>query len=73
MSKHINPSAAELDQDLRDNVEEGLSEIQDLAVGGQMAMLPLVACATMLGSATSVWQRMSTAFLMDVPQLTYSQ
>ncbi|OAL47540.1 hypothetical protein IQ07DRAFT_120068 [Pyrenochaeta sp. DS3sAY3a] len=47
MSKKINPKTFEWHQDVSDTVEEVLSEVKDLAVGGQIAILPLAACATM--------------------------
>lgn len=58
MNKKINPKTFEWHQDISDTVEELLSEVKDLAVGGQIAILPLAACATMVGSSSSVWHCM---------------
>lgn len=68
MSKKINPKTFEWHQDISDMVEEVLSEVKDLAVGSQVAILPLAACATMLGSSTAVW-RLPPAVSRDLQKL----
>jgi hypothetical protein len=67
MSKKINPKKFEWHQDISDTVEEVLSEVKDLEVGGRVAILPLAACATILGSSSAVWRRMSNSHSSNRP------